>query len=55
MYKRQGQTLLVQAGSFFLQTVLQFGVPLGAEQLAENAAALLGGGIQDVYKRQHGR
>ena len=43
-----GGALLGQGGVFFLQFFLQPGVALGAEQLAEDPAALLGGGVQQL-------
>ena len=49
--------LLVQAGGFLLQAVLQPGVALGAEQLAEDADALLGGSVEQLCElplRDHG-
>ena len=41
-----GGALLAEGGAFGLQALLQPGVALGAEQLAEDAAALLGGGVE---------
>ena len=38
--------LLAESSAFGLQALLQAGVALGAEQLAEDAAALLGGGVE---------
>ena len=52
-----GGALLVQAGGFLLQAVLQPGIALGAEQLAEDAAALLGGSVEQLCElplRDHG-
>ena len=43
-----GSALLVQRGGFCLQTLLQLGIALGAKQLAEDAAALLGRGIEQL-------
>ena len=46
-----------QLGVLLLQCVLQFLVALGAEELAENAAPLLGGGVQQTAElplRDHG-
>ena len=41
-----GGALLAEGSAFGLQALLQAGVALGAEQLAEDAAALLGGGVE---------
>ena len=40
--------LLVQRGGFCLQTLLQLGIALGAEQLAEDAAALLRRSVEQL-------
>ena len=43
-----GSALLVQRGGFCLQTLLQLGIALGAEQLAEDAAALLRRSVEQL-------
>ena len=52
-----GGALLAEGGAFGLQALLQPGIALGAEQLAENAAALLGGSVEQLCEltlRDHG-
>ena len=52
-----GGALLAEGGAFGLQALLQAGIALGAEQLAENAAALLGGSVEQLCElplRDHG-